>query len=142
MLHLSHLPRHDFKCWFQSRLEDSNKFLGLFLFICVKENIRNVNKKLCRQLDCCEDNWHISCSVWKILANSRLRFYSSVPLNITANLSPNGSQAMERTQPPTVTDSSSNSQLCVVKSAHLTASRAPFAVDVLFCPSPYKIRMM
>lgn len=59
-----------------------------------------------------------------------------IPLNITASLSPSGSQAMERTQPPKITDSSSSSQVYDVKSAHLTASRAPFAMDVLLAPSP------
>ena len=62
--------------------------------------------------------------------------YMYTPLNITASLSPSGSQAMEQTQPPTVTDSSSSSQLYDAKSAHLTASRAPFARDALLPPSP------
>ena len=60
----------------------------------------------------------------------------SQPLNITASLSPRGSQAIDRTSPPTVTDSSSISHVWGAKSAHFTASLAPLDMDVVFCLSP------
>ena len=64
-----------------------------------------------------------------------LSWDTCIPLNITASLSPNGSQAMERTHPPKVTDPSVFSQVCGIKSAHLTARRAPFATVALRRPS-------